>query len=146
MDREAIYGGFWTALQAAVAGHGFKTVSRRLKHWVDTPAAEQPALFQTAAGETARQDTGKPAQWELRLKIYLYATWDDGTEVFPLNPLLDAVTNFCNARNPVTGRHPLVGQLPKVETVAVEGVVETDEGVLGDQQIAIIPIVITVTN
>lgn len=145
MNREAIYGGFWAGLSAAVAS-SFITVSRRLEHWADVPATSQPALYQTSVGETSRTDTGQPARWELRLKLYVYARWDEGAAVYTLNPLLDAITNYINQRHPIHGRHPLVGTLPGVETIRVEGVIETDEGVLGDQQIAIVPVVITATD
>jgi hypothetical protein len=145
MNREAIYGGFWNALRDAIGGSFVKT-SRTLEHWADVPGTEQPALFQTTKNETGRRDTGKPGTWELRINLYVYARSDAGAESYPLNPLLDAITNFLSQRHAVTGRHPLALVLPGVQTVDVDGVIETDEGVLGDQQIAIVPVVITATD
>ena len=83
MNREAIYAGFWAGLQAAVAA-SYVTTSRRLEHWNDVLAVNQPALFQTSVSETARTDTGQPGKWELRLKLYIYAKWDEGAAVYTL--------------------------------------------------------------
>lgn len=145
MNREAIYGGFWNGLREA-CGLQFTTASRRLKHWADVSAGEQPALFQTSLNESAHSNVGQRGKWELRLQLYIYAKWDVGAEEYALNPLLDTVTNYVNARHPVTGRHPLASTIAGLETIRIEGVIETDEGVLGDQQIAIVPVIITVTD
>ena len=137
MSREAIY----SALFAAVSGAaGFVTRSRRLRHWSDVAAAEQPALFQIQKSETAKQRRGLPAQWTLAVDLFLYAHAPD--ELAPpastLNPLLDAV-EAALAPDPVSGIQTLGGL---VSHCWIEGKIETDEGVLGGQAVAVIPVLL----
>lgn len=145
IDRESIYGGFWAGLQAVV-GPSFTTKSRILKHWADVDGPLQPALFQAQGTETARTETGQPTKWEFRLKLYIYARADPAADTWPLNPLLDAVTNFITARNPVSGKSNLGHLIPGIEWARVDGVIETDEGVLGEQAMAIVPVLIFLTD
>jgi hypothetical protein len=143
VNREAIYAGLF----AQLAGLGlFVTKSRTLRHWADVTSGEQPALFQAQGKETALTATGQPTRWELRLNVYLYVRTDPSVDDNPLNPLLDAITNKINERHPITGTNRLGSTIPGVEWVRVDGTIETDEGTLGQQGVAIIPLLILATD
>ena len=136
--REPIY----AALFELVAGAaGFVTAERRLRHWSDVAPAEQPALFMTQKSEAAAvKALGAPLVWTLNVELYLYAHSSD-PQLSPatvLNPLIDAV-EAALAPAPTTGLQNL-GLAAMVQHAMIAGKIETEEGVLGDQAIAIIPI------
>jgi hypothetical protein len=137
MNREAIYSALFAKLSAIP---GLKTNSRRLKHWSDVDKSAQPALLMAQTGESAQTTTGQPTRWTLRVDVYLYAR-TDGNKVPGqiINTLLDAVCDALKP-SPVSGRQDL--GVPGVEWCRIEGHIETDEGTLGDQLVAIVPIVI----
>ena len=106
------------------------------------PQANQPALFLVQKGEEIVTASRRPARRTLSAEIYLYARAEDPA-VAPatlLNPLLDAV-EACFAPDPVTGNQTLGGL---VAHAWIEGKVETDEGVLGEQAVAIVPVTILI--
>ena len=139
MNREAIYSALFAKMSAAA---GFATASRRLRHWSDVGAVEQPALFQVQRSETARRDAGLPSKWTLAVDLFLYAhAADDATAAATvMNPLLDAI-EAALAPDPVTNVQGLGGLAAHCW---IAGKVETDEGVLGGQAVAIVPIEILV--
>ena len=139
MNREAIYSALFAKMSAAA---GFATASRRLRHWSDVGAVEQPALFQVQRSETARRDAGLPSKWTLAVDLFLYAhAADDATAAATvMNPLLDAI-EAALAPDPVTNVQSLGGLAAHCW---IAGKVETDEGVLGGQAVAIVPIEILV--
>jgi hypothetical protein len=136
--REPIY----AALFARVAGAaGFVTAARRLRHWSDVAPAEQPALFLAQKTETAAvKALGAPTVWTLTVDLYLYAHAGDPyrAPAMVLNPLLDAV-EAALAPPAHTGLQDL-GLPAMVQHAYIAGKVETDEGTLGDQAVAIIPV------
>ena len=136
--REPIH----AALFARVSGAaGFVTIDRRLRHWSDVTPAEQPALFQCQTRETATiRRLGAPTVWTLGVELYLYAHSSDPYQApaTVLNPLLDAVMSAL-APDPATGIQDL-GLPAMVQHAAIAGRIDTDEGTLGDQAIAIIPV------
>jgi hypothetical protein len=78
--------------------------------------------------------------------VYLYAnTAGADNPGAVLNPLLDAIEAIINARHPVTGRNSL-GMPQAVEWARIDGQIDTDEGVLGDQAVAQIPVAILTTD
>lgn len=138
MNRENIY----QALFDKVKGiQGLKTSSRKLKHWNDVPLAEQPALFQIQIGEAPTQSKGMPTQWHLSVKFYLYVNSQDGNPSSLLNIYLDKIEEALKPN--ANGFQELNGL---VSHAWISGAIETDEGVLGDQAVAIIPIDIKVAN
>ena len=141
MDREAIYSALFAKLRTAAV---FQTASRRLKHWSDVSPADQPALFQSQRRETANTLPGLNTIWELRVDVYLYARAPDqeNPPAQILNPLLDALAATL-APDPITNKQRLGGL---VEHVWIEGEIETDEGVLGDQGVCIVPLVLKVSS
>ena len=139
MNREAIY----SALFAAVAGAAsFVTASRRLRHWSDVAAAEQPALFMAQKSETALRRQGLPPKWTLAVDLYVYvhAPDDVSPPVAALNPLIDAIEAALAPVN-LTLTQTLGGL---VDAAWIAGKIETDEGVLGGQAVAIVPLEILV--
>jgi hypothetical protein len=141
MNREAIYSALWAKLQAI---EGFKLTSRRLQHWADVERRVQPALFMAQTGESAQTTTGAPTRWTLKVSLYIYVHASMNQPPGPIiNPLLDAVCNAVNALHPVTGRSAL--GVDGVQWCRVDGDIATDEGTLGDQAVAIVPVTILAT-
>ena len=138
ISREPIYAALFALVSSAA---GFVTIDRRLRHWSDVTPAEQPALFQCQVKEAAANRTlAAPTVWTLSVELYLYAHSSDPyrAPATILNPLLDAVMQAL-APDPVTGFQDL-GLPAMVRHAFIAGRIETDEGVLGDQAIAIIPV------
>jgi hypothetical protein len=134
IDREAIY----VALFNLIASNpSFVTTSRILKHWDDVPAGQQPALFMAQGQQDATTERGKPTIWKLDAKLYVYVR-TDGAQVpsTVLNPLLDAIEAALQG-NAAENTQTLGGL---VDYCRIEGTIETDEGTLGNQAVAIIPV------
>jgi hypothetical protein len=136
--RETIYAALW---QLGANAARFATANRRLRHWSDVGPAEQPALYMSEkGGHAAVKKLGAPIVWTLYAEFFLYAHSSDpfiapGTI---LNPLLDAFETAL-APSPTTGIQNL-GLPEMVQHAYIAGKVETDEGVLGNQAIAIVPV------
>ena len=137
MDFESVYGALFALASAAA---GFETASRRLRHWSDVAFAEQPALFMSEKGAEARiKAVGAPAVWTLSADLWIYAYSGDPS-VSPatlLNPLMSALTT---AFAPVPPGLQRLGLPQIVQHAYIAGKIETDEGVLGDQAVAIMPV------
>ena len=136
--REPIYAALFDLVAGAA---GFATAERRLRHWSDVAPAEQPALFMAQKSEAAAiKALGAPAVWTLNVELYLYAHSSDPrlSPATGLNPLIDAV-EAALAPSPATGRQNL-GLPAMVQHAAIAGKIDTDEGALGDQAIAIVPV------
>ena len=143
MNREAVYSALFNKLRDVAP---FRVTSRRLQHWSDVAPADQPALFIAQRNEVVNPVPGLPYVWELRVDVYVYAnTRDDRTRAPAeiLNPIVDAVVAAL-APSPVTGNKLTLGGL--VEHCWIEGEIVTDEGVMGDQGVVIIPVVLKVSN
>ena len=136
--RESIYAALWT-LGAGAAS--FTSTNRRLRHWTDVAPAEQPALFMSEkCGHAVTKALGAPIAWTLYADFYVYAHSSDPylAPAMLLNPLLDAL-EAALAPSPAAGIQNL-GLPAMVQHAYISGKVETDEGVLGDQAIAIVPV------
>jgi hypothetical protein len=134
MNRESIYAALF-ALVSAVPG--INTRSRRLKMWTDVAPADQPALFMAQVGEAAETLTTLPTRWHLHVELYLYAHTQDSAQspASVLNPLVDAIVALIM---PPNQEKQTLGGL--AHYCRVSGQIKTDEGVLGDQAVAIIPV------
>lgn len=140
IDREAIYSALWDRVSGAAQ---FVTAERRLRHWTDVSAAEQPAIFMTQKRQhgTAHQGAvNLPVVWRLEADLYIYVSSSDPflAPAILLNPLLDAV-ELALAPDIGTGLQDL-GLPQMVRHARIEGAIEMSEGVLGDQEIAIVPV------
>ena len=136
--RESIYCALWELGSSAAR---FASADRRLRHWADVSPAEQPALFMSEkGGQAAVKRLGAPIVWTLYAEFYLYAHSSDPylAPTTILNPLLDALETAL-APSPTTGIQNL-GLPEMVQHAYISGKVQTDEGVLGDQAIAIVPV------
>jgi hypothetical protein len=135
VNREGIYAALFATLQAAV-DTGVVTSSRKLLHWDSVRQSAMPAMFQAQGGETAAVRTNQPTRWELMVTIWIYVGTDGAAAPGPvLNPIVDAITNTL-AFTPA-GRQTLGGL---VEYARVEGSIETSEGLLGNIEVAKIPV------
>lgn len=140
MNREPIYAALYERLASIPL---LRTRSRKLKHWNDVSAEEQPALYMAQAREVPTTTTGQPTRWDLFVDVYVYVrTGGDAVPGTVLNPILDAI-EAALPLHPVTGKHML--DAPGVEWARIDGAIETDEGTLGDQAVAIVPIHILAT-
>jgi hypothetical protein len=143
IKREDIY----AALFAAVSQAGeFVTTSRRLRMWGDVAQDEQPALFMVQRPETVIQRKGVPAKHELLVDFFVYVNTGEDERSVPatiLNPLVDAIEATLTP-DPVTGFYNLVVMGDTTTcTIAhcwIEGEIQNDEGILGAQAVAIIPV------
>jgi hypothetical protein len=138
ITREPIY----AALFALVAdAANFVTTSRRMRHWSSLTPPEQPALFMRQKAELASVATlAAPTVWTLVVELYVYAHASN-RYVAPatvLNPLVDGV-EAALAPMATTGLQDL-GLPGVVQHAYIAGKIETDEGVLRDQAVAIIPV------
>ncbi len=136
--REAIYSALW---QLGAGSGQFASTNRRLRHWSDVAPIEQPALFMSEKGGLAVvKALGAPIAWTLHADFYIYVHTSD-PYIAPgtiLNPLLDALEQAI-APSPATGIQNL-GLPEMVSHAYIAGKVETDEGILGNQAIAIVPV------
>ena len=140
INREQIYSALW-ALASASAN--FATASRRLRHWSDVSPAEQPALFMSEKGGTGIiKAWGAPVVWTLHADFYIYVHSADlyTPPASILNPLIDSLEATLGPVTPVAGFWQNLGLPDMVQRTCVVGKIETDEGVLGDQAVAIMPV------
>ena len=145
LTREGVTVALYTILQGLP---GLVTKSRRLRHWSEVPILEQPAMFLSAGNQTQEQDPdGLPCKWHLDFTVHLY-NYSEDPAVAPstgINVLLDALEA---ALDPVQAGAPgwpgsvqVLGDLTgRIRHAWISGPIETDEGVLGPQAIAIVPI------
>lgn len=134
--REAVYQALFARLSSIA---GFVTVSRKLKHWADVDASSQPALYQAQVRETPENVVNGLAQkWTLDVDLYVYVhTSGDESPSIQLNQLVDAIEQRLQPDNALQRTQTLGGL---VQWVRISGTIETSEGTLGDQAVAIIPI------
>jgi hypothetical protein len=136
--REKIYAALW---ELGASAARFASVNRRLRHWADVAPAEQPALFMSEkGGQAAVKKLGAPIVWTLYVDFYVYAHSSDPylPPATILNPWLDGL-EAALAPSPTTGIQNL-GLPALVQHAYIAGKVQTDEGVRGDQAIAIVPV------
>ena len=140
MNREKIYSALFKLLKNIQI---INTFDRILLHWDDVSPSMQPALFLTQTNQVAQQVTGFPTKYVLGAKVYLY-THRDTNGIIPtaqLNDILDAMDEALRPVPSPTNKQTLGGL---VEHCWIDGAIETDEGTLGLQVVAIVPISILV--
>lgn len=136
MNRETIYAALFDIVSNA---YGWKTTSRILKHWQDLAPIEQPACFMAQVGEEAIRTTRLPAKWVLDVRLYLYTHAKTTVGEVPAVSINKAIDAIAASLKPVPAVNTqTLGGL--VEDARIEGQITTDEGYLGEQAVAIIPI------
>jgi len=141
INRELIYSTLW---QVASNSAGYVTKSRRLLHYADLTSAQQPAICMSEKeqdSETKQNAFNAPVVWTLRADFFIYVNSGSDPRAAPailLNPLIDALEGAL-APDPVSGIQDL-GLPEMVQWVRIHGKIETAEGVLGAQELAIVPV------
>lgn len=139
-DREAIYSAMFNLVASDPA---YVTKSRRLLHWNDVAPTDQPAIFMAQRNELCTPVRGMPPVWEFTGDFYIYCRTDGGLPPGPIiNPLLDKITALLGSDGKIDNVQTLGGL---VHYARIEGAIETDEGTLGDQTVAIVPFSIKVS-
>lgn len=142
IQRESVFSALFAQLPGLttdVVPGPFVTKSRRLRHWNDVPASEQPALFQNQLPQHVEYPGGAPvAKWTLKADLYVYV-WDGTETTFgaDLNAIVDAIEDALEPGLADDGLQTLGGT---VYWARITGPIETDEGKLGAQGMAIIPV------
>jgi len=145
MSREQIDVALYALLQGIAS---FRTSSRRLPpNWVETPPDQQPALFLIHGQETLEQHVqsmGGPLSSTIEYIVVLMVNSGGQINSAPmsrLNPIMDALVSAVHL---YTGYKQTLGGL--VHRLIISGPIETDEGQLGDQAIAVITLNVIVSG
>ena len=139
MTGEAVYCGVFDWLRERVGGDVI-TWSRRLKHWNDVPTIQQPAVFLTQNGE---QLDHLRAVWTLHMELYVYVSVggdENAVTATPMNHILDKIAAALRPRRELGEMEQTLDGL--VMGCRIDGKIETDEGALGAQSVAIVPITV----
>ena len=141
MNRELIFTALFAKLQAIP---GIVTSSRKLAHWADVQPTDQPALYMVEKSQQIDRMKNQPPRYTFPVDVYLYVNAMNETTAAPtlMNPILDAIEAALE-HNPCDANQTL--GLANVSHCFVNGKIETDEGALGAQAMAIIPIEIVAT-
>lgn len=145
MNRETLATALFALVEAPSRAAGAVTVGRRLLHWSDVQPADQPAVFVPQGNETPSQSpAGEPVLWRMTFSVYVYVREEDPalTPASKLNLLLDAIEGALAPKG--SSVKQTLGGL--VEHCWIAGTIETDEGVLGSQAMAIIPVEVLYHN
>jgi hypothetical protein len=136
VNREVIYSALFKLLQSV---DGVETFSRILAHWDDVSPNMQPALYMTVISQTAEQVTGFPSKYMLDAKVWIY-THRDTAGVIPSVASNEILDRLDTALKPPVGPSfkQTLGGL--VEHCFINGEIVTDEGTLGSQAVAIVPV------
>src|SRR6266404_2664085 len=147
--RETIYSAFWDKAKSAVdrttGWTPFKTMSRRLQHWNNVAAGDQPAMFMVEHQQVVKQTKGVPPTWDFHLSLFIYDNCGGDSTAIPgkrLNDLLDAIDD---AFAPVIGYQTLGGLVSHCWISGPIDIYEEYEGMM-DQSVAIIPFDIRVPD
>jgi hypothetical protein len=142
INREAAYGALFNLILEL---DGIPTCSRILAHWDDVSPSQQPAIFLAQDTQLATQTKGMPSIYLLGAKLWIYAHRDTN-EVVPssqINNILDAIDGVLMPSPSPDYKQTLGGV---VQHCWINGAIETDEGTLGNQSVAIVPITMQVTT
>lgn len=137
ISRSAIFAKLWDLLQGVP---GVVTFGQTIKLWSDVDPSAQPALFLVTGGQTAAQNRGLPPKWTLKAELYVYVnsrTSQDATPGARLNMILDAIEAALEPLAPL-GPEGSVQTLSKAVWHCWIAGIETDEGALGEQSVAVV--------
>lgn len=143
-SRKAVFAALYALASGAA---GFQTKSRTVRLFSDVAAPDQPAFFQSE-GKQVRTVSAPGTQgkdtWHAELILYAHeANVPEGGDVVDLlNDLVDAV--LAALAPPLGVDKQTLGGL--VTDCRVDGTIDTSEGRLGQQAVAVIPVVIIATH
>jgi hypothetical protein len=123
---------------------GIITFSRFLQNWSDVAPAEQPAMFLTMGTQNNNKQRGLKNKWMLNFNLFIYVNTTNLNNIIPatmMNPILDQVDKMFTPDD-IADYVLTLGGL--VSHAAIQGDVQTDEGLLGAQAFAVVPIEILV--
>lgn len=156
LNREQLFSTLFTRL--TLLG-GFAYYSRQFKTYDDLEASQQPALLMVKGSESVVNSRGLPPTWTLNGNIYIYCRNDRDLETsssIQLNQLLTVVesafertateTTVANAPYQDMGSDYLTTLNGLCSHAWINGSIQTDEGTLGQQAIAIVPFEIVATG
>jgi hypothetical protein len=133
MSTEAILAAAWAQASPAPL---WVTTSRKLAHWHDVSGASRPALFQ-ALNRIDAAPLDAVTSLTIWLDYYVYITHTDPEG--PQAQLAAAIDTLRAAFTPAPGFESVtLGGL--VAEASVMGTIQTDEGTLGRDAVAIVPV------
>lgn len=144
VDREAIAKALFDRLRNA---GGVVQAERRFRSWDEVPREEQPWIGLVQRTHTPEQRRGLPPKWTLDFTLYLYCRNDEpGGSSAPLqNQLLQAIEEALELQpgedpglDPANIYGTTLGGL--CSHAWISGTIETDEGALDAQAVAVVPI------
>ena len=156
LNREQLFSTLFTRLALI---NGFSTISRIFKTWDDLEPSQQPALIMTKGSESVENMRGFPPKWTLNGTIYIYCRNDQDPNISPSIQLNQLIT-LVEAAFDRTATESAVANAPYMDSPSdylttlgglcshawITGTIQTDEGVLGQQAVALIPFEIVATG
>jgi hypothetical protein len=117
---------------------------RNLIHWSKVDPAQQPCIFITSRTQQAETKPILPTKWTLHCAVWVYVRDEspNGPAAF-MDDLLDKIEAKFKASRNGFGRVTL-GEL--VYDCRINGSIDTDEGLLGPQAVAVIPVELVTSN
>ena len=144
VDREAIAVALFERLKNAT---GIVNASRRVKSWDQMAAESMPFLAVQQASQEVEQRRGLPPKVRLLFTAYLYTNEPDENTPpsVQINRLIRAIEQSLELQpgesagpDPANSFNTTLGGLCSHAWIA--GTIQTDEGALGDNGVALIPI------
>jgi len=125
-----------------------RTCEQRLRAYDDVPEAEQPAAFVVAADEMPTyQGRGLPPIWLLRYRLYIYARITNGDPKAIGSDALHDILTAIETKMVATAAEKVVDPNAYDTTLdglcshaRIVGTIVKDEGALGEQAVAMVPI------
>ena len=121
----------------------WKTTSRKLRHWDDVPTASQPALFVHKGPEDITEPNLGLHNYKWNASIWIYFRADVvSTGISPdtvINQMLDAFDATFESQPP--GERQTLGNV--IYNCCIEGQVHVDAGIVDNQCVVVIPVVLT---
>lgn len=142
MNRELIFSTLFAKVSSVAP---FVTAERQVKLWNDVPPSEQPALFMGQGDQNVTTKFGCPSRNDMLVSLYVYCNRESDPGELAATQLNNCVDAIQEVLKPsiITGYNTLGGL---VFNCVIEGRIETDEGLLGPQSVAVIPVKITVVE
>jgi len=149
VSRETIYAATFARI-AALKGTVIQDCSRKLIHWEDLQPSQMPFVCQVQMPERGdyKLMQGVPTKWNGRISYVIYVSSAGDSDLVPstaMNNVVDAIeaafspfkSNGQRNTDEQQGRCTLGGL---VHDIRVFGEVELDDGSLGTQSVAIVPV------